>query len=373
MNENRSKVRDDGYYYDFRRDFERYPELFGYIIYGGRNTGKTYSVLRKCVEDNEPFAFCKNTMADIKLLCTADSKKVRDLGIKADTSPFVSLNRDFGWNIKPFILNEYMGAFCHCDKEGMPVRGKDPVGYMLSLAAVSKYKGFDMSYIKWMILDEFVKKLWDIQRKGEGDSIMELYKTISRDREHRGDPCLKLVALANADNCSSPLTDTLEVTDQVVSMSLKQNAELYLPEREIFLHKIRTSPEFMKKEREAKIYKAMKGTRWAAMALDNDFSYNDFSQINKINLKHCQPLLSFKYKQVTYYCYTSQDGIVVLTTKQFNAKLQHFDLNLQSDIRKFFYDYVVDLQEAAMEHRIVFENFTLSQLIYDYKKLFYFT
>ena len=42
-------------YYDFEEDLIRYPDAWCYIIYSGRNTGKTYSTL-KCMYENK-YAF----------------------------------------------------------------------------------------------------------------------------------------------------------------------------------------------------------------------------------------------------------------------------------------------------------------------------
>lgn len=364
-----SEVRDDGYYYDFLKDLEAYPDTWCYIIFGGRNTGKTYSTLRRAVETNKKFVFIKRSKEDMKMLCTGGSKKAKELGVTVDTSPFVSLNRDFGWTIKPFLLED-IGIFCHCDKDGYPVKGKDPVGYILSVNASGKYKGFDMSYVDWMIFDEFVPKIWDRKMKNEGDAVLDLYKTISRDREHRGKQALKLICLANADNASSPLTETLEVTDDIVTMSLQREASFYNEERDIFIRRLIDNKSFKEKEAQARIYRAMSGTRWGQMALDNDFGYNDFSQVNRYSLKRAQPLCRVHYKQSDYYLYVNEKGIYIFTHVPFNTKADVFDLNLEADQRRFFYAWITRLQDAAAAHRCIFSKYTLSRIVYEYRNIF---
>lgn len=364
----RSMIRDDGYYYDIKKDL--LPFLWCIIVYGGRNTGKTYSTLRRAIEQEKIFIFLKRTKEDIKLLCSGGSKKAKDLGVNVDTSPFVSLNRDFGWNIKAFMLED-MGIFCHCDKEGQPVKGKDPVGYIMSLSMVSKYKGFDMSYVDWLIFDEFVPKLWDRKIKTEGESLLELYKTVSRDREHRGKDPLLLICLANSDNAASPVTETLEVTDQIVNMSLKQEGLKIDNDRGILIRRLIDNTAFKEKEKQSKIYKAMQGTKWATMALDNDFGFNDFSQVqSKYNLKRAQPLAKVRYKSTWYYLYINEAGTYIFTKRGFNTTANFYDLNLESDQIRFFYDWIIRLKEAATDHRCIFETYTLSRLVYEYRSYF---
>lgn len=363
-------VRDDGYYYDFMNDINTCHDAWAYIVFGGRNTGKTYSALRLATEQNVKFLFLRRTKKEIERLCSGGSKRAKDLGIKVDTSPFVDLNRDFGWNIRPFLLDDTLGVFCHCDKEGMPVHDKDPVGYISSLASVDDLKGMGMSYIQWILFDEFVPKKWSRKKQAEGDSVMELYKTISRDREHRGQEALKLLCFANADNAASPLTETLEITDEIVEMSL-MDAECHInKDRGLFIKKLKTSEEFKRKEAQSQIYKAMKGTKWAAMALDNDFGYNDFSQVQRFNLKRATPLCKVKYKHNMYYLYVNENGIYNFTTRGFNTGSDVYDLDLEADQIRFFYDWITVLQEAASEHRCIFEKYTLSRIVYEYRKNF---
>lgn len=367
-----SAVRDDGYYYDIEKDLESYPDCWVYIVFGGRNTGKTYSTLRRAIENNHKFVFVKRTKADIKLLCAGGRKSVMDLGLNVDFSPFVSLNRDFGWRLKPIMVNDDIAAVCHCDSKGKPIPEYEPVGYISALSCVSKYKGFDLSYCDWIIMDEFVPKIYDRNMRAEGDAILDMYKTVGRDREHRGKDCLKLICLANADNAASPLTNTLEVTDQIVEMSLKKEATLYIEERAILLKRLLDNKTFKEKERESKIYKAMAGTKWAAMSLDNDFGYNDFSQIRKINMRYAKPQASFKINQRDYFLYYREtDSTYLLTTKRYNAKgLPVFDLNKESDRILFFDSWILELQMCAAEKRVEFESYTLTRLVYEYKNFF---
>lgn len=357
------------YYYNFEDDLNAYPDAWCYVIFGGRNTGKTYSGLRTAKDNNIKFVYVKRTQKDIKLLCAGGSKKARDMGIKADFSPFVSLNRDFGWNVKSFSLDENIGTFNICDSKGFPIPEYDPVGYIAALSAVKNYKGFDMSYCDWIIFDEFVPKIFERNSRGEGDAILELYQTVSRDREHRGKPPLKLICFANADNAASPLTNTLEITDDIVKLQTRDEEIIYNERRGILIHKLHNSEEFDKKQKNAAIYKAMAGTKWAEMAFDNNFGYNDFTQVHdKINLKGAQPFCRFIHKRVMHFIWLNNEtGCYLVTRSAFNQNTEMYDLSKEADQKRFFYEVVTELREASMDHRAVFSSYTIYNLCMNYK------
>lgn len=351
-------------YYHFEDDLVAYPDAWCYVIFGGRHTGKTYSALKWAVLNKIKFCYIKRTDDDIKLLCTRQDET------RAEFSPFKSLNRDMKWNIKAFQLNDHTGIFSDQGEDGKPTG--ELYGYILSASSAGKYKGFDLSDCDWMIFDEFVPKVFDRVYKNEGDSIMELYGTISRDRELRDREALKLICLANADNAASPLTNTLEITDNIVEMAVQDENTYYIPDRYMLIRKLKMSDKFMEAERNTKVALAMKGTKWGQMAQENEFGYNDFSQIhNKINLKYAEPLAEVIYKRKKYYLYIDPDGIYKFSKRGFKRTTEPvYDLDKEADSRLFYVDFVFDIQQAAIEHRAEFESYTLSRLIYEYKKYF---
>ena len=361
-------TKNDNYYYDIKKDIMSYPDAWCYIIFGGRNTGKTYSSLKLSVEEKHIFVYAKRTIEDVKLICAGANDKSKVSKYNINLSPFKSLNRDLGWNIKPVIIYPGLGGFFECDIDGEPYG--EPIGYIVAMSAITKFKGFDMSECDYLIFDEFVPKMFDRTIRFEGDQILELYKTISRDREHRGLPPLKLICLANSDNCVSPTTQVLEITDNIVQLSLKKEAKMYIEDRGIFIHRIIDNPEFMEKEKQSAIYKAMANTQWGHMALDNDFSYNDFSNINKIKLKNYAPLCKFIYKTKDYYIYYKDSGEYFVTDQKSNNKIKQYDLIKDNDQRSFFEHIVIDLMQACKDGRVVFKYYSIYDVFLNYKKYF---
>lgn len=361
-----------GYYYNVFDDIEAYPDAWCYCAVGGRNTGKTYGGLKGCYERHEKFVFTKRTDKDVDLLCSGTGQigtKKNKYGM--DVSPFVSINRDLGTNIKPFKMFDGFGGFWECGRldNGDLVPSDDPIGRLCSLNAVAKFAGFDMSDANYLIMDEFIPRPWEVVKRLEGDMLMELYKTVSRDRIHRGRPPLKLLMFANPVNVACPITNTLEITDTIANMDVNNIEKCYLEERGIFIHKLRNSEDFNAVEMNDPVYKGMKDTAWGQMAFENHFSYNDFSNLGKRQMKAFKPVCSFTYKMKDYYIYQC-NGDYVMTFSRFNAQKPHYDLKRETEQKRFYYDYALDLRNESIEGKMIFETYTMYDLITNYHKIF---
>lgn len=352
------------YYYNIEDDLNQYPDAWCYLVIGGRNTGKTYSTLKFLYDNDIKFVFIKRTSEDVDLIC-AGGKKNNQYGV--DLSPFKSLNRDLHSNVKAFSIFKGLGAFWDCDEEDERIGL--PIGYAVSLSAVSKVKGFDLSECDVMVFDEFIKQPWEktLNRK-EGESVLDLYKTIARDREHRGRSPLKLIALANATDISNPLMQTLEVVDTVADMQTYQQSIVNIVDRGIVIHMINDNQDFHEKEKESAIYKAMAGTQWAEMALNNNFGYNDFTNVNKINLKNYVPVCSIKYKQKYYYIYKKGNQYYMCLNKHQDSEF--YDLNTENGQKLFYSQRDLDLRVACIEGRMLFQSYLMYDLIVNYKSYF---
>lgn len=357
--------KNDEHYYRLTADLQTYPDDVFYFIIGGRNTGKTYSSLKYCYQNQIKFCFLKRTMEDVDLLCTGSGRigsKEQEFGI--DLSPFKSINRDYGTNVKAHSIKKGLGGFWDHDAEGIPVGG--PIGYILALNAVSKYKGFDLSDVDIVIFDEFIPNVWDRVQHREGEQLLDLLKTIMRDREHRGKEPLKLICLANATSASNPIMNMFEITDEVIDMQLKGLEFYENKERRIFVHLIKNSEEFDAIEKESALFKSMGDTQWGQMAFGNNFGYNDVTNVGKLSIKGFTPVCSVKHKRRTYYIYM-KDGFYYMTTSRASYCNLHYDLNLENDQKRFFNEILYDFKEACINNKMLFQSYSMYDLIINYK------
>lgn len=345
-------------YYDIKYDFASFPDAWCYLIWSQRAGGKTYSTLRYMIENKKKFVFLKRTKDDIDLLC-AHKKNVN-----FDLSPFVPLNRDFGWNIKPLKIQKGIAGFYQSNEDGEPFG--DPVGYCVALSAASDVKGFDLSECDYLIFDEFIPKAYEIVKRNEGDALLDIYMTISRDRIKRGRGELKLICLANATSINNPTFNILDVTDVAADMDIFEKEFVYQDERKILLHKIMGIDADA--EEKSGIEVAMTGTAWADMSFGGSFAYDDFSSVKHQRMKGYAPYVSYIYKKKQVFIY-QKDGYFYANFSK-NNKCPVFNLSRENEQKRFFNEYIYELREACIEDKMTFTHFTMYDLIMNYRKIF---
>ncbi len=356
----------DTIHYNIEDDLKAYPEAWCYVIIGGRNTGKTYSALRYHLQNGYKHVFCKRTSKDVDLLCAGNTIGEKCPFVELDFSPYKSINRDFDTKIMAYKIKDGIGAFYSQDEEGRAAGS--PYGYIASLSTVKTVKGFDLSDCESVIFDEFIPQPTERTSKMEGEAVMELYKTVARDRTLRGRKELKLLLLANAVNVFNYTCEVLELTDVIAEMSMTNTETLYQDDRGIFIRILKTPEEIMEAEKKTGIYKAMANTAWGRMAFSNEFAYNDFSNIKKISVKGYRPLIKLTYKGKEYYIYSSDNAYYMCTVKG-KCPIK-YDLDKEMGRKAFYYDYAIDFLNSCIEGKMLFEKYSMYDLIVNYKKRF---
>lgn len=354
------------YYYHLEADITAYPNADIFIIIGGRNTGKTYSALTDCHLNHRKFVFIKRTIEDVDLLCSGLNINKKASEYIPDLSPFAPINRDFGCNIRAVKIRNGLGAFYQCDEENEPEGA--PIGFLIAMTAVTKFKGFDMSEADWLIFDEFIPQPWERVNRKEGEQLLDLYKTVARDREHRGREPLKLICLANATSITNPVMNIFEIVNDVARMNVSGEEYHYIRERGILIHMIKDNPDFKLKEMESTMFKAMGDTAWGSMAFENQFGYNDFSAIGRMSVRKMKPVCAVSYKHDDYYIYVKEGQYYMTTTRHNSDRI--YNLNLENDQKLFWLDYGIELRNECIAGKMIFESYTMYDLIVNYKKIF---
>ena len=333
-------------YYNVEDDIRKYPDAWLYVAYSARGAGKTYGFFRYCIENKLTFLYLKRTQIDIDLLS-------RD-----DFSPFKPLMRDHGYKIKTEKIYE---GILRIQKDD------EVIGWCMAMSAVHKYKGFDLSEVKCMCLDEFIPQLTERVNRKEGELLLDLYMTVSRDREARGQPPLKLCLFANATELYCPITETLGIVDGLAELNSIGTEYFYYFDRRILLHHILDS---MSAGENTAIFAGMKGTQWADMAFGGTFSYNDFSKVRKIPLAGYVPYVRVRYQRKDLYIYQHKsNGHYYMTNSRGKAEY-FYDLEIESDQSAFYEDWVLALQRELIDGNMAFKTYSMYNLIRNYKKIF---
>lgn len=346
-------------YYFFADDIRKYPEAWCYVVWSRRGPGKTYSSLRSAYENKVPIVYMKRTIEDVATICANDK------GI--DLSPYVPINRDSGSTIKPRLIRKGLGGFyAHMDEEGNAIG--EPFSYIVALNAMKTIKGMDLSNADWLLLDEFIPQVGETVRHAEGQMILDMYMTISRDRVKRGRKPLKLILFANAENISTPITSELEIIDSMVDLSATGESHLYLEERGILLHHI-TEKEIPLADMEMEgIYKAMKGTAWGEKAFGGDFSYNDFTNIGHERLKGFSPIARFRYKRKEYCIWRKEEKVYVCDSIGTTKLL--YDVDTENGQKMFYAEQVRFLKDDTANGFVTYSAYSLYDLIMNFRKIY---
>ena len=351
----------DGYYH-IGKDFEDFPDAVIYIVWSRRGPGKTYSALRYPYHKFRTM-YMKRTNKDVRTICEYAGD------IDFDPSPWAPLNKDFGINVKPRLLKDGLGAFYDADQDGNPVG--PVVNYICSLNAMKTLKGMDFREAEWIIFDEFIPQAGEVVKKKEGEMLLDLFETVNRDRRKRGRPGLKLMLFANAEEISTYITNELEVVDTMAEMQVTGQNILYNVERGILFHHI-TNKDFPLQEAElTDMYRVMKGTAWAEKSFGGSFANNDFSAVKTQSLKHFRCLYHLHYRKLNdaYIYLSNKDGSYYMCSKSGNP-IQSYDLNRENQQKKFWIDHGQQLREACICDRMLFEKYSMYDLIINYTKFY---
>lgn len=353
----------DGYYH-FAKDLEDYPEAGCYAVWSRRGPGKTYSFLRYCVDNGIFFIYMKRTNDDVELLCTgADNPD-----LKIDADPFVPLNRDFGWNIKPKLIQKGIGAFYDTNEEGSPVGA--PLGEIVSMSKIKAVKGMDMSRASFICFDEFIPQSTEVVRRKEGEAFADFVMTVIRDKVKRGQR-LQLVLFANAEEISTPLTNAFELVDDMAELAWSGKSHYYNSDRRILLHHI-TQKEIplTKEELNSDMFVMMKGTAWAQKAFFGDFANNDFSNVKTMSVKTMRCLHKIRYKNKDLYIYRRPSDNMHYMTYSRGPFVFEWDLNKENDQKLFWIEHGQELRVECIEGKMKFEKYSMYDLIINYKQFF---
>lgn len=356
-----NELYENGYYiagYDIIKTKDD-KSIWCIIVVGGRGTGKTYSVLDYMIENDEKFVFVKRTNEDVKLLCA--SAKSEDTYI--DLSPFKPLNRDKNYNIGSELIHKGLGAFYYMDSD-YNCQGS-PVGYIASLNAIKDIKGFDLSDCNYIIFDEFIPNIYERVMSGEGKALLDLYETVSRDRELRGEKPLVLIALANATRISNPLFRELEIIDRVVE--LKRDHVTYSNKNGIMIRFLDDNADFKEVKKETAIMKSMRGTKWHAMAYDNDFAYDNFKAVKHQSIKGYRCIGAYKYKSKITYIYVKNGKYYICDSKQNTDNF--YDLDVETERQEFEFVIGTDLRTATIFGDCLYKHYSDYDVIMNLKNL----
>ena len=347
-------------YYHFEDDLLAYPDAWCIAVWSKRGPGKTYSSLLYALKNHITIIYMRRTDKAVERILTGTDE--------FDPSPYVPIERDHGIKIVGKKFEDGFGAFYRCDEEGNATGL--PISYVLSFNKVREYKGMDFSSCDWILFDEFIPQKGERINRAEGELLLDLYMTVGRDRQKRGRGPLKLVLFANAEEISTPVTNELEIVDDMAELNASGGTHFWNEDRDILLHHITNEEIPIHENEKTGIYRGMYGTAWFRKSFEGDFANNDFTNVTKRTLKKCSGYIHLHYKNNDYFIYLNKDsGNYYMCSKPIRCMFD-FNLNRENEQKLFYSDYGIDLRCSCIEERMKFEKYSMYDLIVNYKKFF---
>ena len=330
------------------------PEYPFQIFIGGRGCGKTFSALKGALQLPDKFLFMRRTAQELDLML--DSEKFGE-----GANPFKPINKDTGRDVGlSRIVKNMAGIYNREMVDGKLSPVGAPIGYGVALSTISSIRGVDFSDCSDCIYDEFIPEKHVRRIKNEGGALLNAYETICRNRELSGEDPLRLWLLANSNDIYNDVFIELEIVSDIEKMVRKQKSDKYFKDRGLAVHLINNNEDFVEAKSETALYKLMRGSKFADMALKNKFAYNDFSLIKYENVTGWRPMCSIG----PAYIYAKK-GDKALYVSYASAKCKSYNIEQEQDRRSFYNEFGRRLIKCFTYSRISFESYELKQTILD--------
>ena len=308
---------------------------FLYLFIGGRGIGKTYSVLKGNIEDDNYIMYVRRTETELKNRC------------KPDFNPYITINRDIGTNIE---VHRQGDSFIIAD-------GEKKIGVAGALTTFGKFRGSDFSNVDYIIFDEFIRtnryKISD-----EETAFFNMIETVQRNREILGQKSIKVILLSNANTIDNAIIKSLKL-GEIIHQMKKTSTEVWTDsERGIYPQLISNNNDISRAKAQTALYKLTKGTEFYDMSIGNEFVEDSFDDVKKVNYRELMPIVAYdniyfykvKNKDILYCSYRKRN-VDIYTSDMLTAFKRGYGLLFEYYITNknvLYYDYDIKLQVQSI-------------------------
>lgn len=312
------------------------------VIIGKRQVGKTYGTLDLMLRRGYYFALLRRTADEMKFI-TVDVN-----------NPFEKLPYD----VKIETESKYTASLTRMNEDGEPER----IGSVMALSTIAKIRGFDGSRYTDLVYDECIPESHVIRLRNEGDAFLNCYTTIAGNRELEGQRPLRAWLLANSNDLGAPILAALGIGEIVERMSFTKQESAVFSNRGIMVI-LPKSDAITERRTKTALYRAV-GTSsdFAKMSLQNEFSYNDASDVCRVDLKQYKPLARVVNNFSIWE--HKRDGTIYVSAAS-NAKFLHDYENNDSDRRRFFNQWP-DARVVYLSGGVTFASVALKEAYIDF-------
>lgn len=338
--------------YDWRNP--DYPFQF---FLGGRGTGKTYSMVGGAVEGEVKDKFMYSRMTDKEYQVLLDKKGVEG------ANPFKRYNYDNKTSYGLCKMNNALAGIYarEATEKGLLIPKGQPLGYGCALYNIADLRSLDFYDVSDWLLDEFVPEKHKRAMPDAAEAFFNAYETINRNREIEDDakPPVYVWACANSNNIYNDMFKGLNIVADVEKMVRKKQTDKYYKDRKLAIHLLKNSPIFEEKKKKTALYCLTKGTRFADMALNNQFAYDDFSLVGYKRLKDYAPVVNVTKGELEYSIYRRK-GTKEMHVTYYKAKyVETFDASKAQEKAGFKKEFGNLLYSKFLAGCLTFETYEL--------------
>lgn len=321
------------------------------IIIGKRQIGKTYNVLKLMLDSDKRFVLLRGVKTELEML----KRNVN--------SPFEKIDGYGNGRIEFKSETEYTASIMRHDTrteknedgEEITIDAQTNIGMAAALSSIGRIRGFNGDIYSDVVYDEFIPESHLLKVRHGDDAFNNMYTTIAGNRELEGRKPLRVWLLANSNNLDNDILQALQVTDIVERMSLRGEESRIIKERGIMII-LPDSKEITEKRKQTALFKAIGGgSKFAKMAYENKFAYNDYTDVYTCPLQEYKAIIEIADNCIIHL-HKSDKTLYITAPYRINAKHKYNDSDYSKN--KLMRDYP-ELKAAFLKGRIAFQNMTV--------------
>lgn len=319
-------------------------------IIGKRQVGKTYGVLKYMLDSDKRFVLLRGVKTELEML----KRNVN--------SPFEKI-KGYEGRVIFESETEYTASIMRLDTsdEG---ELKVNIGMAAALSSIGRIRGFNGDIYSDVVYDEFIPESHLLKVRHGDDAFNNMYTTIAGNRELEGRKPLRVWLLANSNNLDNDILKALNITDVVERMSLRGEESRILKDRGIMIL-LPDSKAITERRKQTALFRAIGGdSKFSRMAFDNEFAYNDYTDVANKPLAEYKPLITIG--RIIIHLHKADKTLYV--TEFIKCKTPHAYTDTDYGRMTFVKDFP-ELKAAYMRGRITFQNMTVKNQFLDFLDL----
>lgn len=312
------------------------------IIIGGRGIGKTYYFLKEMYKryagSDRKFIYLRTQQSEIEQICTPEG------------NPFKALNGDGITCASATKIGKIAAFYTGEEKD------KEIFGYGLGLTVFGNFRGIDFSDVDTVLYEEF-NTVTSRPVKNKFNMFFNLYETVNRNRELKGQPPVVVYMLSNSTSLDNDILSELDVI-AVIEKMIKQKSNFRIVKDGLVAIELVGECEISELKASTVAYRLTKGSSFFRQAIENEFTEDSWYNVKPRKITEYRPVVEID--GIYIYSHKSNGTFYACTIK---ADCPSYSM---SENRSWFIRaFGMKLQEAMFSGNMLFSDYTTKLKLYN--------